>query len=209
MQLCVKPALEASELDRLYRFRYAIYVEEMHRPQLYANHENHTIVDPLDSMALNLVGLCGDEIVGCMRTNLSRDGGLDFYHTLLRMDQVPQGDFPDRTSLCTRLMVRSDFRNSSLLARLFLAHYKSALSNGIRWAFMDCNDHLLNLFSRLGFVQTHTSIHPEYGLINAMRLDLLDLEHLRNCQSLFVPKLDRWLEKLRQGNGFTEETELL
>jgi predicted GNAT family N-acyltransferase len=209
MQFSIKPALEPVELDRLYRFRYAIYVEEMHRPQLYADHEKHIIADPLDSTALNLVGFCGDEIVGCMRCNLSRNGGLDFYQKLLRMDKVPTDDFPGRTALCTRLMVRSDFRNSSLSARLFLEHYKRALSNGIRWAFMDCNDHLVSLFARLGFVQTHTAIHPEYGQVNAMRLDLFDIEHLRSCQSLFVPALEQWLAKLRQGNGFTEETGLL
>ena len=63
------------ELEALYAFRYRIYVEEMGRPQKYADHDMRRIRDPLDETGRNLVAWDNSEIVGCVRVNFARDGG--------------------------------------------------------------------------------------------------------------------------------------
>lgn len=193
MTIEVRVADDERSREALYRFRYAIYVEEMSRTQHWADHTRKRIEDPLDSRACNLVAWSESEVVGCVRNNLSRDGGLEFYQDLLGMSDVPAGDFPAHTSLCTRLMIRSDFRNSTALVRLFLENYRYGLSVGVRWTFLDCNDHLVQLFERFGFVATHRTLHPEYGEVNAMRLDLLDARRLHDCGSPFARVLDEHL----------------
>lgn len=191
--IVIRQVVDPEELEALYRFRYSVYVEEMQRFQVYADHHRKRIEDPLDRTGCNLAAWIDGRIVGCVRSNLSRDGGLGAYHAMLRMENVPAGDFPGTTSLCTRLMLCSGYRNSSLLARLFAENYKFGLRAGIKWTFLDCNDHLVEMFARLGFERTHLADHPEYGLVNAMRLELLDLEHLKASGSMFAPILKRHL----------------
>jgi N-acyl-L-homoserine lactone synthetase len=198
MAIVIGPATSAADLEALYQFRYRIYVEEMGRKQTYADHARKRIEDPLDATSNNLIARSGTVVVGCVRSNLSRDGGLDEYHNLLRMADVPPGDFPGRTSLCTRLSVDAAQRNSTLLARLFLANYEYGLSRNIRWTFLDCNDHLVGLFSRFGFVRTHGAEHPDYGKVNAMRLDLENAEHLKSVGSPFAAILARHMSSAAQ-----------
>src|SRR4051794_24808022 len=73
--ITIRLAESREDLEKLYRFRYAIYVEEMKRPQRYADHQRKRIQEPLDSLAANFIALKDDEIVGCIRWN----GGQDAY----------------------------------------------------------------------------------------------------------------------------------
>jgi len=176
------------ELQDLFAFRYRVYVEEMKRPQKYANHAAKLIRDPLDNRGRNIIARAGDEIVGCVRVNFSRDGDLDYYERLLAMDKVGHSH-PTATSLCTRLMVAPDYRRSTLAVRLACASFDMGLRNGIVWNFVDCNDHLVEFFTRLGYECTHQAVHEEYGLVNVMRLNILDENHLRDAGSVFFKLL--------------------
>jgi hypothetical protein len=70
---------------------------------------------------------------------------------------------------------------------LVLACYRLGLERNIRWNFIDCNDHLVGFFTRLGFVQhLPKAWHPEYGHVTRMRLDLLDEAHLASVCSPFL-----------------------
>ena len=70
----------------LRRFRYEVYVKEMNRRQMYANHDDQTITDPLDSFSTNIVARDGDNIVGCLRTSFFRDGDLGYYKDFYRIN---------------------------------------------------------------------------------------------------------------------------
>lgn len=85
MTIAIRLAETEAELTALYTFRYRIYVEEMARPQKYADHDARTIRDPLDDTAYNLVAWQDDAIAGCVRVNFARDGGMDYYERFSRM----------------------------------------------------------------------------------------------------------------------------
>ena len=139
MKTAIRLAETEAERLALYAFRYAIYVEEMARPQRHADHAMRRISDPMDGTARNLIAWNSDEIVGCVRVNLARDGGVDYYRELLRMDAVGSA-WPDAVSLCTRLMIRPEWRSSPLAMRLSIAAFELGLRECIRWNFIDCND---------------------------------------------------------------------
>jgi len=171
--------------EALFSFRYPIYVEEMRKPQKHADHERRRIEDPLDASAYNIIAKNqSGEIVGCVRVNFSRDGELGCYEELLDMRAVGL-DHPRHTSICTRLMISKAHRRSTLAARLSCACFELDLERHIRWNFIDCTDSVVPFFSGLGYVRTHGPTHPEYGLTNAMRLDLQDVEHLKGIGSVF------------------------
>ena len=167
----IRLAQTPAELSALFAFRYRIYVEEMGRTQKYADHTTRNISDPLDAAAFNLVAWHDERIVGCVRVNFARDGGLDYYRDLLRMEAIGPS-WPDRVSLCTRLMIAPRWRRTTLAVRLSIACYELGLGSGIAWNFIDCNDHLVGFFERLGYEFTHQPTHEEYGQVNAMRFDL-------------------------------------
>jgi GNAT superfamily N-acetyltransferase len=153
MESSIRLAANHKEREQLYSFRYRIYAEEMNRPQRYADHERRRIEDPLDAAGYNLIAWKGEEIVGCVRLNLAWLGGVDYYRDLLRMDELARG-FPTGVSLCTRLMVAPYRRGGSIAFRLSDASYRLAKENGVKWNFIDCNDHLVGFFEKLGYVRT-------------------------------------------------------
>lgn len=185
MIAAIRVAAGDDEREQLYSFRYRVYVEEMGRVQKYADHEARSIRDPLDLTGHNLIALEGTRIVGCIRINFAENGGLDYYRRLLEMDSLVPG-YPQQVSLCTRLMVAPEMRGSALALRLCTASYDYGWRHGIRWNFIDCNDHLVGFFRRLGYLWTHRAVHEEYGDVNGMCLDLRDKAHLTACKSPFL-----------------------
>jgi GNAT superfamily N-acetyltransferase len=187
-------------LDALYAFRYRIYVEEMARPQKYADHATRRIRDPLDGRGYNIVAWDAEgEISGCIRVNLARDGALDYYSGLLGLKAVGT-EHPATTSVCTRLMILPKYRRSRLATRLSCASFDLGLNHGVVWNFLDCNDHLVEFFTRLGFERTHIAVHEEYGRVNVMRLNIRDYAHLKATGSIFQKNLERYHRRQRPVN---------
>jgi GNAT superfamily N-acetyltransferase len=171
MVSAIRLAATRYERELLYSFRYRIYVTEMNRRQKYADHHARRIEDPLDATAHNLVAWDGHAVVGCVRLNFAWLGGVDYYRNLLRMSDLAP-EFPNGVSLSTRLMVAPDRRGGNLAYRLSAAAYRLARQSGVYWNFLDCNDHLVTFFEKLGYVWTHRAVQEEYGGVNSMLLDL-------------------------------------
>ena len=80
--------------------------------------------------------------------------------------------------------------------RLAFATYNWGLHVGIQHNYIDCNDHLVRLFSRLGYSRHLPALYlKEYGAVNSMRLDITDEQHLRTVGSPFLPVLRRFLRE--------------
>ncbi|MCX5659773.1 MAG: GNAT family N-acetyltransferase [Planctomycetota bacterium] len=142
----IRLATETSELEAVYRFRYAIYVEEMQRTQKYADHRGKRICDPLDHGSHVLGAWEGDELVGTLRCNFLRDTSFGEYYEMYHIDRLPE-HVQKRTSITTRLMIHQRFRKGTLGVRLSKAIYSIALERGITTDLIDCNGHLVP-FSR-------------------------------------------------------------
>ena len=198
--------------EELFRFRYSVYVEEMDRVQRYADHEAKTIIDPLDEIARqaaafvpaeNSVDASGqgrkaEKIVGCLRANDVRDCDIGEYEQFYDIDKL-SAEERDKVMICTRLMVAERYRRTTLPLKLMVAHYEDALDHKISTAFLDCNDHLQGFFGKFGFKHLGRKMHPEYGDVHIMRLDLEDAEHLEKIRSPYWPYLRRRLERARKG----------
>ncbi len=186
----IRLASEPDELEAIYQFRYQVYVEEMKRYQFHADHSAKKIEDPLDRGAANFAAFQDDEVVGTVRINFPRTSSIEYYEAF--MDMCSAGCFhPGATSICTRLMVAPRLRRTSLAMRLTQASYEFGLRNQIRFNFIDCDDHLIGFFVRLGYVLHRRAEHPEYGMGNVMRLDLLDRARLARQRSPFLAILDQ------------------
>lgn len=179
----IRRAETAEDRERIYRFRYEIYVEEMRRVQKYADHERRRIEEPLDATAHLMIAERDGRTLGTLRTNFARETDLGYYVRLFQLDSV--GDaFPSQVSLTTKLMIRPELRSGTLAVRLACAVYRFGLEQGIHHDFIDCNAHLERFFQRLGF-RTYMGrvVHPEYGEVLPLRLALHDVAHLQRLGS--------------------------
>ncbi|MEO0399223.1 MAG: GNAT family N-acyltransferase [Pseudomonadota bacterium] len=166
----------------LYRFRYKIYVEEMGRPQTYADHAAKTVKDPLDSFAREAVAFNDDEIIGCVRGNYLRDGDAGEYEAFYALDALTPAE-REKTSICTKVMVDKPYRGTSLAMKLLFLQYRMALDAGMDICIVDCNPPIDRQNARLGFKPLFEKDHPEYGRVHVMRLDMRDEAHLQAIRS--------------------------
>ncbi len=178
----------------IFRLRYEIYVEELSRPQAYACHDSRTIFDPLDENAYHCVASRDGEIIGCLRLNLLREGSVQPYFDFYELHRL-SFDQQRFASICTRNMVRRQFRKTTVAVKMMNAIYEYALGHGVRTNFMDVNEPLVGLFNRLGYDRLFEKMHPDYGLVTVMKLDLLDHPRLERTRSTFAPICRRHLKQ--------------
>lgn len=188
-RVVIRVASNPHDLEAVYRLRYEIYVEEMRRKQRYADHTRRLIEDPLDIGSINLMALCDSRIVGTVRVNFPHSSSIGEYERFYGMASVG-ADHPRYTSINTRLMVSREFRQTSTGLSLAIASYRYGAPLGVKWNFIDCNDNLMSFFTGLGYVaHLPKAEHPEYGLVNRLRLNVTDLAHLEAVHSPFAPIL--------------------
>jgi hypothetical protein len=194
MPITIRQAETAEDRQRVFRFRYEIYVEEMQRPQTYADHAARTIEEPFDATGhLFLAEDDKGQIVGTVRTNFGRDTDFGYYRELYGMEWLGR-HYPETVSITTKLMIRPELRSGTLAFRICTETYRYNLRAGILFDFIDCNPHLEDHFQRLGYRRYLERIqHPEYGDVLPLVLPATDLEHLesvgapwaKDCRELF------------------------
>lgn len=178
----------------LFRFRYKIYVEELHRQQSYARHETQTIEDPLDPSGHQCVATYKSDIVGCVRLNLVREGGVQPYFDFYELYRLPEREQLS-ASICTRFMVTKSYRNSRVPLELLKMIYLFGIENGATSCYMDTNAPYINMYKKFGYEVLFEKNHPDYGRVSIMRLPVLDLDHLQAARSPFAPICRRFLER--------------
>jgi hypothetical protein len=184
--VAIRQVIGRDEFEAVSRFRYRIYVDEMRRKQKYADHERKTITDPLDGEGVgNLAAWEGGEVVGVVRINFLQLTDIGDYFEQYDLGGLPPGVLA-ATSITTRLMIHPGHRRGTLAARLACETYRYGLARGITTDFIDCNAHLVSFFTGLGYVVHRDDlVHPEYGAVTVMRLNVTDLDHLERVRSPF------------------------
>lgn len=192
MPVEIRRVTDPQELEAIYRFRYDIYVTEMNRTQKYADHIGKKIVDPLDDSAACILGAFdGDTVVGTVRGNYFSDGRLDEYFAQFEIDPFAF-DFWRSLGASSRLMVAVHHRNHLTGLRLATKLFAIASGDGITHCVIDCNPPRVAYFASLGFVTIREkAIHPEYGDVVLMVLNLSDQLQLKRANSKFSRAFDR------------------
>ncbi len=186
MSITVTLATSAEERAQLHRFRYSVYVEEMGRRPTHANPVDRTLTDPLDAAACNFIALDGGRVIGALRANLGRDSDFGPYSSLYQMERAGRW-YPDHVSMTSRFMIAPDYRGTSVGMRLILACFELGVERDVYFDFMDTNRHLEALYTRFGYVPYRGRvIHPEFGDVLPMVLNLTDTQHLESVGSPYV-----------------------
>ena len=179
-------AVSEAERQEVYRFRYAVYVEEMGKSPPDANHERRVLMDRFDATAsLYLLRDGEGALVGTLRIN--HLAALESAQEALRpipleplLEQAPLKNL----SYTSRLMLRADWRGGSSLALLCNRIFADSLEEGIRFDLCHAHPGLIELYEQLGYRRFCAGITlPGVGYQVPMLLALRDRAHLRRCRS--------------------------
>ena len=193
-------AESSAHLEETYRFWYDVYVAEMgrHLGDPAVDHEKRRLVDPVapDGRLLLARDRQG-QIVGTLMSTWASEPSLAKYVELYGLDRLSAFQ-RSQSTITTKLMVAPRFRCTRLGMLLARESYRWGLSAGVRFDFIDCNDHLLPFFDKLGYRPHLGRIqHAEYGAVNSMYLAVHDSVHLYNQQSPFYRELANHSENQR------------
>lgn len=182
MGLRVSRAESPEALDEVRRFRYAVYVEEMGKRVVHADHVRHRIADPDDGDAL--VWACCDEegMVGTVRLRLgdgSEGPGPCGLYRLDLFEDVPRASM----AFASRFMLRSDQRGGRAAHLLSLAALDAALAAGVLLVFCHCAPYLVGYYEQLGFRRYTDNFEDALGYRVPMVLVVRDRSHLEAVRS--------------------------
>ena len=185
MDIQVRYAESEDELQAIYRLRYEIYGQEMNLKSRAVDHQNKVLTDANDDTARILFATVDDELVGTLRLHWGGDAPFpaefDETYDLKRFESVVS---PDQMVIFTRFMVRKQFRGTMLPFQLLGAIAKFSLEHNVRLSFCDCQPHLLNLYTRLGY-RTYTKTYNDemMGLLVPLVLVVEDVEYFQRLNS--------------------------
>jgi len=102
-----KMATTEEEKQRIFRFRYKIYVEEMNRPT-HADHDKRIITDFMDETGYLFYTPLEGDLIATARVNFLKDGPIEFEGEY-KLQKIPT--YKDAISTTTKLMISPEYRN--------------------------------------------------------------------------------------------------
>lgn len=143
-------AREPDEVRAIQRLRYEVYVEELGRYRLLADHDEHLLVEPEDTHSWLPYAADDGHVVATSRLTWGRHGfsdrQVDQYELHPWLAELPA----DLLMVGERTTVRSSYRGAGVLDELM--EWSSAVpdQHGVRVVFGCCEPHLLSLYIAMG-----------------------------------------------------------
>jgi hypothetical protein len=143
-------AVSQAERDAVYRFRYAVYVEEMGRYRSTADHAARTLREPEDDHSLVFHALHRGEVVGTGRFTWGPEGfserQIEQYELAPFIDELPL----EMLGVGERFMIDPRFRGTDLQPRMLEAMRAEGYRLPVELTFGACEPHLLSLYISQG-----------------------------------------------------------
>ena len=178
-------AYSEEERNRIYNLMYKIYVKEMREYGDIANHGRNMLYDEYDRSAHYIYASIDDVIVGAMRMIWGADGHFsEEFNVCYDLPRFQSVVSPAQIIVFMRFMVLPAYRSTEITFQLMIKAAEFALENNVQLCFCDCQPHLLNLYTRVGFrTYTKTFNDPSAGLLVPLVAVVEDVEYLKRIES--------------------------
>lgn len=204
-----KPVIRLTDSDedrqKVYAFRYGVYVEEMGKRLGYADHDKRLLYDELDENADLFMAEIEGNVIATARLNQAAhtDFG-EYWRDVYKLDAWQ--DIPlAQISMSSRLMVDAEWRGSSVVGSLLLELFRHSREQGIRFNFLNCAPSLLEFYEQLGYRRyTDGFEDTDVGYRVPLVSMIDDADYLKLVHSPFY-RVARKLESSSQGTQWFEK----
>jgi CRP-like cAMP-binding protein len=191
----VRVAETAPEREGVYRFRYKVYIEELHY-NYEADHERKWLKQPEDELPETTLLYTGspDEVTSCVRVRAWRPGqvpspvaqalSLERFLGIERLNVAHIG----------RMMIRRTLRGKIVLPSLLAGGYEFlAGERGTDLAFLDCVPGIVRHYRRLG-ARPYGGRVKDLGYSPGIPLVIVlsDYQHLKRSGSVVAPLVKKY-----------------
>lgn len=179
------------ERDKVFRFRYQVYVEEMGKKITSAEHRHRLLYDDMDDWGMLLYARAGKDIVGTKRLHMGCKNDfpqeyVDFFAMDKFQEFIPADQKPHKLSFSSKIMVAPHYRSSQALYLLVALSYELGRETGLQFNFCGCAPFMIPLYEKLGLRRYKANFQvPDYGLMIPHVLVVQDIDYLRRIQSPF------------------------
>ena len=193
MPVTISLAATPDHREEVFRLRYTVLVEEMHRTPGLADHYFRRIEEPLDLFARFLVARHDRTVIGALRVNLLSEGEIEAETQAFNVRHFREA-YPHGIAVSAPPLVVPGFRNSNLALRLVRMAYTMELNEGITHDFVRPEPGTESFYLELGYrPYPHPAATPmlEHPTTDPLVLVLRDDVHLAQVNS---PLREEWRE---------------
>jgi GNAT superfamily N-acetyltransferase len=188
MSNTIKLAATEMEREAIYRHRYDIYILELGKSHIPADHNRRMLADEADGSADLLYAILDGVVIGS--TRMQRGASMLFSAVNKEMYQtvaISKALDPEKIVIVDRLMVRPEHRRSRVTTELMNNTYVCMLNKGIKLALINTEEKYLHLYLRFGFRVYGDPLYTALGEPRyRMALFLCDSRHLAKVNSPFL-----------------------
>jgi len=188
MSYPIKIASSQQEKEAIYRFRYKVYMEELNKHHIAADHANKMMFNEADDHTILYYADDGKDVIATVRSQRGIEGvftkddneffGIDEFEKYIDYKKI---------AIVDRLIVDKAFRHSALAHEMMLATYLGGLEVGTRICFITCDEKLLPMYLRYGFrIYTEPALLSSGEKRNKLVLCLCDRDYLQKVRSPFL-----------------------
>ncbi len=189
-QISIELATTPKEKEKVYKFRYQVYVEEMGKILSSADHKRRLVVDAedADDRCLLFYARTGSEVIGTMRLHLGRASNFLPYlrdnMSLDRFEKFPAKVPENLISYTSKTMVDSRYRRSQAFYLLSATLYDTLRKMDCPFNFTVGAPYMVALYEQLGHRRYMSNFSvPGYGYMAPMVILMEDIDHLRRVRS--------------------------
>jgi predicted GNAT family N-acyltransferase len=174
-----------ADLHRIFKLRYAVYVDEMSKPYPTADHERRELSDADDRGSMHLYATDQDgEVLAALRIyyGLPSPAHVDVF------DHLAHRLRSDRPFHCvSRFVIAPQARDLRIATSLAKAAYACARTLGVHYSYIHCNPRLMLLWTRFGYEAYRPFVFdPVVGCQVPMLLRAADEDRLAEVKSPFL-----------------------
>lgn len=186
--------------EAIYAFRYQVYVEEMGKPYVTADHERRQLYDELDELSLLLYVTVGAELAGTLRLSWGAHPRVAAAYQELFAWRLFER-YPSNTlSVTSRLAVAPQWRRTRVTPLLFQTAYELGAAKGDNFNFIHCAPRVTPIMQRYGFRQFLPGFHDaNAGEQIPMVIAMADAEHFQMIRSPFLTQARKWFSDQETG----------
>jgi CRP-like cAMP-binding protein len=208
--LTVARARSEAEREKIFEFRYRVYVDVLGLSPPGADRARKRLWDPLDDVSLPYALFDDEEVVASLRVT-PLDDLPDPTALIEKFAMEPAIAAMGRSAIGTtsRFILHPRFRFGTAIYRLMEFAYDEAMARGLRLNYGDCSPHLLPFYEHLGYRRyTRAYNDTAFGFKLLILMLLRDQSRFRHVHSPLLrvalrypddPEAQVWFERTYPG----------